>query len=725
MDDDALDTALSADLNEAASYVDTELGPIRAAAIHFYNARGFGDEEEGRSSVVVPVVRDTIRATLPSLMKKFFASRNVVTFSSGSKTGGNFAADATAAVQYVFTVQNDGYMILWGAFKDALRTKSGWIKWWWDETVEVTSKCYTGVTEEQVQAMQAVLKPTEELRIDSKEHVSNQQVPGQLPPQVMAQYQMVAHAAQAQGQQPPPPPQAPPQTVPVFEYKIHIVTKTKKKQVRVANVPSDEIIFNRDNFDLDTGRLVCHRSRKTRGELFAMGISRDLIDEAASDDLDTRSNPEFLARQTIPSGNFPTDSMNATWDQELVPYYEAYYRVDKDGDGISELRKICKLGINGPVVSDDLFNEVPLAQLCPDPEPHVLIGNSQADFLMDLQSINSHVFRDILDSLKQSIFPRMAYVEGQANMDDVLSTEIGAPIRQRQPGMVAPFVIPFTGAQAFPVLEELDKQRESRTGVGNAAMALDSSALQSTTPVAAAASVSASQQQVDLTARMFANGVCRMFRGILRLLVQYQDNEMQFELNGRTFNVNPTKWNPDLHAVPDTGLGVGGNTDIKLGVLGKTADAMKEMIQVLGAQNPLCSLENYYNVLCDLLETAGIRDSTRYWTSPAESAQKGIKLQPPKPSPEEILAQAQVQIEGAKLDKDRLKIILDDERERDQMQITAMLTLTEINAKYGAHFDGKQIEAIMARERNATQLAVTHMTNQNNLDQAAQEPAGE
>lgn len=729
MDNDALDAAISADLQDAAIYCDTELGPLRAAAIHYYHARKFGDEEEGRSTVVMPIVRDTIRATLPSLMKKFFGSRQVVTFSPGSTTGGEFADDATATVNFVFTVQNSGYEVLWGAFKDALRSKTGWLKWWWDESIEVKSTRYTGVSEDQLEAAHATLKPTEQLHIDAKTQVGTQTVmmPARAPPaaqppedensenpaeEASESPQDEQNEESAENQPNPaqsgpagaPPgapasaaggPQMVPQQVPVYEYTIHIVSKSPRKRVRVANVPPDEIIFTRDAFSLDSSRIIAHRTRKTRGELVAMGVPRESLEDVTQDDVDSMTNIEFLARQTITSGVIQQAS-NSTWDQVMVPYYECYYRVDADGDGISELRKVCKLGVQGDIVSNEIWNEVPLALLCPDPEPHVMVGNSQADFIMDMQNIGSHVWRDVLDSLKQSIFPRTAYVEGQANVDDILNTEIGAAIRMRAPGMVTPFVTPFTGESAFPIFDRLDQVREQRTGIGNSAMALDGSALQSTTPVAAQATVSASQQQVDLTARMFAHGVSRMFRGVLRLLCEHQDEKMQFQLNGRTFNVNPMQWDPDMHAIVDTGLGVG-NNDVKLSTLATTNQAQKEVIQQFGPENPLCGLKEYYNTLQSLLETAGIRDTHRYWRDPDVSKAQGIVIQPPAPTPEQIIAQSQEKIESAKLDKDKLKIILDDQRQRDQMESDEKVKLADIAAKHGSHFDSKHLDAMQAQ----------------------------
>lgn len=769
MDVEEVGSALFADLEDAASYVDLEIGPMRAVAIHYYRADSFGDEEDGRSGVVMPIVRDTIRATLPSLMRKFFGSRQVVAFLPNTPTSGDFADDATNAVNYVFTVQNDGYKVCWNAFKDALRSKTGFIKWWWDDSIEISSKTYSGVTDEQLTAAHATLTPGQELTIVSKTQVGVQMVPVMQPNPAFLDHMQASppqqipdeESADAGGYQHPADDRAdnstnssvpafgddkldsgaagsepdaddsnpgapvtlhgqwqasgaPPGAVPglhpepVFEYEIRIITKKKRGQVRVSSIPTDEVIFCRDGWEWDNLRLIAHRTRKTRGELVAMGVSAEDLEDIPADEVDQMTNMEFLARQITP-GIMPSQAATASWDQVRVPYYECYYRIDADGDGISELRKICRIGKTGKITYNEITDEVPIANLCPDPEPHVTVGMSQADYVMDLQLIQSHVWRDILDSLKQSIFPRVAYVEGQVNTDDVLNTEIGAAIRMRAPGMVQPMVTPFTGGEAFPLLESLDQVREQRTGIGNSAMALDGSALQSTTPAAATATIAAAQAQVEMTARMFAEGMKKVYQGILRLLCQHQDTAMNLTINGRPLVTEPSKWDPGMQVVVDTALGSGSNVQDRMSVLENMAGAQKGVMMAFGPDNPLCGLDNVYATFTAMMKEGGMTDTHRFWRDPAVSAQKGIKLQPPGPTPEQQATQAEIQIKGATLDKDRLKIVLDDERQRDQMEIDARLRTAEINAKYHTTVNAGWIDAMIQRERNQTQVQIEQM----------------
>lgn len=681
LDDEQFESALRAELDDAISYNDEFLAPARTAATLYYHAAPFGTEEDGRSKVVSPVVRDTVRATLPSLMKIFFGGPRVAEFLPSSRTSSDLAEDATETVEYIFTRANPGWSICWSAFKDALIRKTGWIKWWYDESTQVTATTFSGVTEEQLVEAQQTLKPDDTLEVKEKVQVGTQQVQtGQVDPLTQ---------------------QAVTVNVPVYEYRITITCREPARKVRVAAVPPDEVLMDRYARSEEEARFVCHRTLKSRSELIAMGVPDELLeDEGNANTPPTGQEQEIAARSPGFSSPISWNKVKTTDDQDLIPHFECYWRVDRDGDGISELRKVCAVGQEREIYYDEPCHEVQLASFCPDPEPHVAVGLSQADSTMDLQLIESHVTRDILDALKASIFPRTVYVEGQVNVDDVLNTEIGAAIRARQPGMVQPLEVPFPGREAYPLLEMLEQKREQRTGIGRAAMGLDGSALQSTTPDAARQTMSAAQAQVDLIARIFAEtGMKRVFRGILRLLTQHQNNEMQVALNGRTLTVNPARWDPDMEVSINTGLG---NSSVgeKLAMLAALGEEQKAILLQFGIDNPIVGIENFYNVKARQLELVGFRDVNRYWRNPTIAMAQGKTFPDPPPSPEQVVAQATIEIERGKADLEVQKVILQDDRERDKSDADIMLRAAEINAKYNTTVDVQAIRALVERERS-------------------------
>ena len=58
------------------------------------------------------------------------------------------AQEATDVCNYVFSRQNEGFMVLNTMFKDALIQKNGIVKFWMDESEEQSREEYDGLTDE-------------------------------------------------------------------------------------------------------------------------------------------------------------------------------------------------------------------------------------------------------------------------------------------------------------------------------------------------------------------------------------------------------------------------------------------------------------------------------------------------------------------------------------------------------------------------------------------------
>jgi hypothetical protein len=190
--------------------------------------------------------------------------------------------------------------------------------------------------------------------------------------------------------------------------------------------------------------------------------------------------------------------------------------------------------------------------------------------------------------LAQSIHPRTAIVEGQVNIDDVLNNETGAIIRMRAPGMVQAFSSPFVGQAAFPMLDYMDQMREDRTGMSKAAMGLDPDALQSTTKAAVAATVSASSQRLELQARILAEGMKKLFKGILYLMTTHQDKPRMVRLRNEWVQIDPRAWDASMDVNVNIGLGNGDNNE-KLAALNLIMQKQEQIMAQFGPMNQIAS----------------------------------------------------------------------------------------------------------------------------------------
>ena len=90
-------------------------------------------------------------------------------------------------------------------------------------------------------------------------------------------------------------------------------------------------------------------------------------------------------------------------------------------------------------------------------------SQSLADRATDLQLIKSTVTRQILDNMYMVNSPRMSAVEGQVNLDDLLTVTANGVIRVKNPNALNPVVVPPTASQSFPLLQYLDQVQSKRT----------------------------------------------------------------------------------------------------------------------------------------------------------------------------------------------------------------------------------------------------------------------
>ena len=684
MDDADLESLVGSELTDATSFVDSELSPVRARAIQYYRGEPFGNEEEGRSQVVSTDVRDTINGVMPSLMRVFFGSKKVVQFVPRGPEDVASAEQATDYVNFIFTQDNNGFLLCHSVFKDALRGALGVAKYYWEEKVEVKTEHYSGLDESSL-----TLLLNEPGVVGSA--VQSMDDPSYQPP---VDPMTGAPVVDPMTGLPPPAPQI---------YSVELKRETKDGRVVVEAVPPEEFLIDRRARSVEDATLVAHRRMMRVSDLVALGYDEDEVrSQMGAFELDT--NDEYIARNPYAESYGP----GGTQDDKRVLYVEAYVRVDFDRDGISELRKVCTIGPGYKVVMNEPCSHRPFATFCPDPEPHALIGLSIFDMTADLQRIKSAIMRNMMDSLSLSIHPRIGVVEGQANMDDVLNTEVGGVIRMRQAGAVQPFSVPFVGQAAFPMLEYLDSVRETRTGMSKAAMGLDAGALQSTTRAAVAATVSAAQQHLELIARVFAEtGMRALFKGILKLVVENQDRPRVVRLRNQWVPIDPRSWNSGMDVEVDVALG-GGTEEQKVAVLTSIAQKQEQILQTMGPMNPLVTPQQYRNTLAKLTEFSGFRNADEFFLNPATMPPQPPPP-PPPPDPAQILAQveqqkimADIQNKQAELEMKRQQMLLEDDRARDKQEAELMLRAYEVQLKYGTQLDLDAIRAMTERPRVAS-----------------------
>lgn len=152
----------------------------RSRAMEYYLGHMDRDmpSQDGRSRAVSTDVSDTIEGLMPQLMDIFAGSDEVVRFDPVSAEDEPAAQQETDYVNHVFMQNNPGFMVLYSFIKDALLSKVGIVKVWWDEREEEQRETYYGLTEDQfVVLAQAVAESEGQMEIIEHSIVNEQGEP--------------------------------------------------------------------------------------------------------------------------------------------------------------------------------------------------------------------------------------------------------------------------------------------------------------------------------------------------------------------------------------------------------------------------------------------------------------------------------------------------------------------------------------------------------------------
>lgn len=641
IDDIGLAALIDNEVAQALGYVG-KLTVQRQKAIYYYNGDAKLElappEVDGRSSVVSSDVADVVEWIMPQLCKIFTGSDEAVSFAATNEQGEQAAEQATAYCNYVFYRQNKGFKIIHNWFKDALIEKTGIVKVWWDDKKDVTREEYKGLTVPEIVKLMEGPEKVEIIEASPSEYGDAQDSSGgrQAEPEVMPP----ASGMQAPAQSMPPPggaavpppqpgaPQGPPGqpqgpaqppsaptgagllSGPTFDITIK---RTKDAgRVCIENVPPEEFLLSRRARSMEEPGFCAHRVLTNPSKLKAMGYSDAQIAACTSDGTWENNNQEAVERRQYDDSN-PLDQNEGTGDPSLreIWLHECYMNVDYDGDGIAELRKITKCGVE--ILDNDPVDDHPFALITPILMPHRAIGRSVADIVMDIQRIKTVLWRQYLDSLYLANNPRM-YVDVSlgVNLDDLLTVRPGGMIRGNGPNGVTPLVVPHAGQQALEGIQALDDVRESRTGVSKYKNITNPESLNKTATEVNAAS-DASNQRIELIARVFAEtGVQDLFRRIQKLGSQNAQQALTLRINGKWTAVDPREWKTSFDVTINVGLG------------SNNKDQMVQHLQMLGAaqqagaQTGLATPKNLYNTAIELTKAIGLRDVDRFWTQPPD-----------------------------------------------------------------------------------------------------------
>lgn len=620
MTDAELVSLIGAKVHAAMNDEDGDLSSVRQQAMDYYLGEKYGNERDGYSSHVTREVLEAVEWAMPSIVRVFTSGDKVVQFDPVTPNDEQSADLETDTINHLVLKQNDGFEALHAWIKDALMFPNGYLKVWVDESTEVTTEEYSGYTAEEL----APLLDDDDIEVLEQE----------------------SEVVVIQG-------------VPVEVYSIKVRRTDTQPRLNISATPPEQVLLDDDltSQDIDEADFVCHRVRRSFTWLVNNGYDRDLLETSGSDNYnfnDESVNRLFYEDENPDEESEDDDSMRQYW------VHECYLKVDRDGDGLAEARRVVLIG--GTIFEDEEYEYQPFVSMSAILMSHKHTGMSLVDLVKDLQLVNSTLTRQLLDNvyrmnIRRKYVGEAALVDGGMTVD-ALSNATSEIIPCRDPNAIREESVQPIIGEILPVIQRITDQAQVRSGV-TPNLSLDPAVLQQSTMGAFSAALEQASQRVELITRVFAEtGMKRLMRKAHKLCRSHMDRELQFKLGDEWVNVNPSDWRDRTTMTVNVGLGFNDKAT-KIQLLANLLEYQKE---ALGSG--LASAQNIYETLTEMVEAAGLGDVQRFFTDPSTLPPPP----PPQPDPQMELVQGQMRIEQGKLEQKSQQIQLDSQKAQMDMQ---------------------------------------------------------
>ncbi len=742
MREDELKGLLQAEKADALSAMDAaKLSEERERAMNYYNGDVSGDMPTvtDRSKAVSYDVSDTVESLMPVLMEIFAGGDIVVRFDPVSEEDEAQAEQETAYINHVYTQKNPGTLITYSWMKDALLQKNGVVKVSWrvekseeretfydqpddvyalmlaDEEVEIvehTEHAPEGAPPAPAMSTQVMLPPPGGMMPPGAQPQPDVMQGGGLsaPPNMMGAASGGAQEVPPMVGQPMPGGPLPASAEPDIDDAVpygptHDFTIVRKREYgccKIEPVPPEEFGVGRNAKIGEPLAYSYHAPTTTQADLLDQGYDEKQVEDLPTAAFDTSA--ESIARDTVDERTAGTKG-EVNKSNRLIRVTEHYCRMDYDGTGPKLWRVTTGGDSDLQVLKRDGKLDIeqidfdPFAVITPYIVTHRFFGKSAADLVIDIQRIKTSMLRGIADNVYLANNQRLEVAEAFAHpktLDDILDNRIGGVVRTKQPGGINPIQNQPIGDFVFPVIQYFDEVREWRTGVTRMGQGLDPESLQDLGDPARAQLMNAAMEKTKLIARIFAEtGFKDLFWKIHATVRKNESNRPTVKLMGKWVTVDPREWKRRDSLTANVGLG-GGSKEQQIGFWGNEASTQMESLNLVPG---LTTATQIYNSLKKRLELAGHKNVDDYWSDPGKSPP-----QQPKPSPEEMKIQGQMQIEQMK--NNTAQQLAQQKLQGDTQKIQMDAQAKQRDAEHKAQIEQVQAQADIATQQRKTQAEI-------------------
>ncbi len=489
---------LGQEITHSRGYDGTELQENHRRALRSYYGRLRGDEVQGRSQVISQDVTDTVDSVMAELSPMLKAT--LIEFDASSEQDEDQAQLESDFVMHVAEKSN-AYEQFYSAAHNALLLKNGWLKIYIDESTEVWETEHEAVDE--MDLTELVTPTTGNHTIEVIKHKPSGD--DETKTDLQLKHTLVRRKLCCQSIAP--------------EFMLHAA--------------------GHESQDLRDIRFVAEKRLMSRSELKEMGVSQEKIELLNPVNYETYySNQE---RQ------FSTDDNRGGHEPstEVVDVYDCILMIDTDEDGTAERWRILAGNYEANVLL--MKEKAKFVHYCTGSAlvmPNRTIGISMYDKVKEVEDAKTHILRQWLDNQNVANNARFGAVDGEVNMQDLVSSRPGGVVRMRSPDAIFPIPFNDVGPSCMAALQYMDQVRTERGG-GAVDMQSGEMQLAGSSATAAANEYGHRERATTYYCRNLVEGLFkRAYMLIHEALRCYYDGTMQAKLHGKWAQTNPSRWVP-------------------------------------------------------------------------------------------------------------------------------------------------------------------------------------
>ena len=501
---------------------------------------------QGVSTIVDTSTTEVIEAYTAVLSDLFLSNGKLARFVPYDDTPGAYQAakDASNVVNYCIFKKNKGWEILQTWMKSSLLWKNAIIRWDYIED-------YDYVIEEFDEIDEAKL---DEILADENIEIVNELTLN-------------------------------PTSETISYIDVRLRKKIDKSRIKLECIPPESFRISNEAREIEDANYVGIQSEMTRSEVRQYYPEwGDSITEEEWAELDTGDDwlgsgnysEDVAARKEITGqrywqgyegkSGYPLEA------NQLVTLTESWIRVDRDGDGIAELKHLITVGNH--ILFEEDCERIPLASIVPIDIPHEFFGLSMADFTRSSTLASTAILRGFVENTYLTNYsPKLAdpNVVDFSALQNMKPKQI-IPTNGNPTAAVASLPPEAISTGTVPLLEHLQMIKEQATGMSKAAQGLnDTLYVSGNSEQKLSAVQSAAQKRIQHIGRRFAEtGFKHLITGIYETMVKNMKAKQSIYSDGvyRMVDISKLPKTMDVEIFLDIGENSNSTKIQKLGKVG-------------------------------------------------------------------------------------------------------------------------------------------------------------